>query len=298
MIYSNILTSKSTIVSLLFISALLCWILGARLISAKPLTLDPVVQYSNTCKTRSVSNINTLKIHVPIKSLALDVLVRACEDEVVTRQYGQVKVYWGGSLAEQIEFLAKGIADLILTKDNIMSALMAESTHSYKPVIGYPAYSAFFISNTEKPKLSKSYFLDKKIGLLDYPTSRSGHILPKSAFKELDIDINALDITYLSSHQALRDRLAAGEVDIIASYWSEEDEPRFSKNYITPIANNVSGSKWYLKMNNNNTDLACAMQGIINQVAQLRTSSYFDKVDRYWQCEALPYGFIGEEDGN
>ncbi|NUZ12250.1 PhnD/SsuA/transferrin family substrate-binding protein [Pseudoalteromonas sp. McH1-7] len=261
------------------------------------MSIEPVVQYSSSCKTRSVSNINTLKVHVPIKSLALEVLVRACENDVVTRQYGEVKVYWGGSLGEQIEFLAKGIADVILTKDNIMSALMAESTHSYKPVIGYPAYSAFFISNTEKPTLSKSYFLDKKIGLLDYPTSRSGHILPKSALKDLDIDINALDITYLSSHQALRERLASGEVDIIASYWSDEDEVRFSKNYITPIADNVSGSKWYLKMNNNNTDLVCALQGVVHQIAQSRTSSYFDKVDTYWQCEKAPYRFIGEKNG-
>lgn len=275
MIYSNVLVGKSAIFSVFFTGALLCWFLGSRLVSVKPLSIEPVVQYSSSCKTRSVSNINTLKVHVPIKSLALEVLVRACENDVVTRQYGEVKVYWGGSLGEQIEFLAKGIADVILTKDNIMSALMAESTHSYKPVIGYPAYSAFFISNTEKPTLSKSYFLDKKIGLLDYPTSRSGHILPKSALKDLDIDINALDITYLSSHQALRERLASGEVDIIASYWSDEDEVRFSKNYITPIADNVSGSKWYLKMNNNNTDLVCALQGIVHQNSSVKNIQLF-----------------------
>ncbi len=281
---------------MLLLSILLLWWLTTSLISKNELVLEPVLQYSTSCKTRSVNNVNTLKIHVPVESLAHQLIVKTCENEVVNRQFGAVSIYWGGSLAEQIEFLAKGIADLVLTKDNIISAMMADSTHSFKPIVGYPAYSAFFISNTEKPRLEKAYFLDKHIGLLDYPTSRSGHILPKQLFKRLDLDVTALHISYFSSHQKLRDKLAAGEVDIISSYWSDYDDQRFSKNYITPIANNVSGSRWYLKMNEDNTELACALQSVISDVAQARTSNYFEGIEQYWQCQHAPYHLIEREE--
>ncbi|WP_245699440.1 PhnD/SsuA/transferrin family substrate-binding protein [Pseudoalteromonas byunsanensis] len=231
-------------------------------------------------------------MHVPVQSLASRLQSALCDNEVLAKQFGTVEVYWGGSLAEQIEFLAKGIADLILSKDNIMEAMMAESTQNYMPLIGYPSYTAFFISSREKPKIEKAYFLDKKIGLVDYPTSRSGHILPKQVFKQLDIDVSALSIVYASSHSALRDLLSKGEVDIIASYWQEHDQQRFSKNYITPIADNVSGSKWYIKMSDENTDLACSLQNSVNDVVNDMQSNYFSSLKHYWQCMTPPYGFI------
>ncbi|TLX48348.1 hypothetical protein C1E24_05625 [Pseudoalteromonas phenolica] len=219
-----------------------------------------------------------------------------CQNSVVKRQFGHVEAFWGGSLAEQIEFFGKGIADLILSKDSIMQALRADATHNYTPIIGYSSYSAFFISNKEKPKLEKAYFLDKRIGLLDYPTSRSGHILPKKAFKQLDLDIKNLDITYVSSHTALREKLANNEVDIIASYWNDKtDDEKFSHNYIIPIGDNITGSRWYLKLTENNTDLACAVQTITTQIAQSVGSAYFESLEKFWQCDLSPYKFIGEK---
>ncbi len=289
----NIYTRWLSMAILLILGGLLCWLLANKLTHHKAITLEPVLEYSQRCETAAVDNVNTLKVHVPVRSIAMSVLSPICQDPVVARQYGAVTVFWGSQLAEQIEFLSKGIADVILSKENIMSALMAESTQNFMPVLGYPSYSAFFISNTEKPKLTKAYFLDKRIGLVDYPTSRSGHILPKSVFKSLDLDIDALDIKYFSSHRVLRDQLAQGKVDIISTYWSDLDEQRFSKNYITPIASNVVGSKWYLKMSDQNVDLACSLQKVFSDVAHQRTSSYFEHAQRYWQCQTLPYGFKG-----
>jgi hypothetical protein len=233
---------------------------------------------------------------VPIKSLAQRLQKSLCEDDVVGKQFGRVEVYWGGSLAEQIEFLAKGIADLILSKDNVMAAMMAESTQNYMPLIAYPSYTAFFISSREKPQINKAYFLDKKIGLIDYPTSRSGHILPKQVFKRLDLDLSALNIVYASSHSALRDMLAQGSVDLIASYWQDDDELRFSKNYITSIASDVKGSQWYIKMDDNNTDLACALQNRVSEVVNSVQSNYFNELRLFWQCRVQPFGLVkGDE---
>ena len=166
-----------------------------------------------------------------------------------------------------------------------MAAFKAESTYNYMPVVGFSDYTAFFISSKEKPIISKSYFLDKKIGLLDYPTSRSGHILPKQVFKDLDINIANLNILYASSHNELRDLLANGKVDIIASFWKENDKDRFSKNYITPLSNNITGTRWYLKMQQNNTDLLCAVQEHLMAMSKDQELHYYQNVLPFWQCE-------------
>jgi len=122
--------------------------------------------------------------------------------------------------------------------------------------------------------------------LLDYPTSRSGHILPKQLFKKLDINLENLNITYASSHTELRELLASGKVDLISSYWQDSDQQRFSKNYITPIRDNISGSRWYLKMQDENTDLLCAVQAQLTQMAHNQNSHYFNHVESFWECES------------
>ncbi len=243
------------------------------------------IEVSTSCETGSKTNQERLVVYVPTRYLADTVANKLCQDSVVAKQYGVVKVYWGYQLGDSIEFLGKGIANLILAKENMMHAFMGESTYNYQPVIGYPAYTAFFISGKEKPRLEKSYFLDKRIGLLDYPTSRSGHILPKRLFKQLDLNIDGLDIVYASSHEELRELLAGGEVDLIASYWRDDDQQRFSKNYITSISDSISGSKWYLKMDAQNTDLLCSIQNSLLDMAREQGSNYFQHAETYWRCE-------------
>lgn len=130
----------------------------------------------------------------------------------------------------------------------------------------------------ERPALSKEYLLGKRIGLLDYPSSRSGHIVPKTVMQELGLSDNNVDIVYFSSHQELRRALLAGDVDIISSYWAEDDNERFSKNYATPLLESVSGMQWFLKMQTQNTDLFCAMQSVIHDIAMSHPRPYYKTI--------------------
>jgi len=258
--------------------------------SSVDMTEEPIpvfMEISNQCKTQGKAVENNLIIYVPSEVVAKQVSNKLCKDSVVAKQFGNIIVHWGYKLGDSVEFLGKGVADLILAKENIMQAFMAESTYNYQAVLGYSNYTAFFISLKEKPKLNKLYFLDKKIGLLDYPTSRSGHILPKALFKDLEVNIDNLDITYANSHEGLRELLASGKVDLIASYWKKGDEKQFSKNYIEPISNPISGSKWYLKMDVDNTDLLCAVQKNLYDLAKENESTYFNHVKLFKSCQNI-----------
>ena len=288
--------SHSTFITVLLLFFVLLWFVSQVFVANQPKTLEPLIETSSRCFTSASQNKAQLIVYATSQKVAKSIINSLCEDAVVAKQYGAVRGFWGYRTADSIEFVGKGIADLILAKNNIMAAFKAESTYNYQPIVGFPSYTAFFISSKEKPKIEKQYFLDKRIGLLDYPTSRSGHILPKQTFKELDINLENLDVTYASSHTELRDLLANGEVDIIASFWKKTDQQSFSKNYITPISSNIIGTRWYLKMQHENTDLLCAIQTRLLALSQSQTSSYFNHVEPYWQCSDSGADFLGEDD--
>lgn len=270
----------------MFLSIILFFCIGFIQGRAVAPDLKSFIETSFTCNTKSDSNLNDLVVYVSGKTLAEDVATSLCDDLTISKQYGKVTSYWGYKTSDSIEFLGKGIADLILAKENLIDAFMAQSTYNYQAVVGFPDYTAYLISSKEKPRIEKSYFLDKRIGLLDYPTSRSGHILPKQLFKTLDINLENLNITYASSHTELRELLASGKVDLISSYWQDSDQASFSVNYITPIRDNISGSRWYLKMQDENTDLLCAVQARLTDLARNQSSHYFNHVESFWDCKS------------
>lgn len=287
---------KTSIVAFLFLLLVITWICGQFIVDHDDLHFPVMIETSTECQTTATSNNGQLIVFTQSKKIAKSLTQNLCSDNVVAKQYGSVIGYWGYRTADSFEFVGKGIADLILAKNNIMAAFKAESTYNYQPVVGFADYTAFFISSREKPRLTKEYFLDKRVGLLDYPTSRSGHILPKQTFKELDINLANLDVTYARSHNELRDLLANGQVDIIASFWKESDAQRFSKNYITPLSNNVSGTRWYLKMQQQNTDLLCSVQTHLLAMSKEQALHYYQDVEAYWNCETKNVSFKGELD--
>lgn len=290
----KLMLHKTAIVTFMFIALLFSWFAGHIVVGEKEIVFPVMIKTSTTCQTTTTANQNQLIVFTPSKYVAQLLTQNLCDDKVVAKQYGSVIGYWGYRTVDSLEFVGKGIADLILAKNNIMEAFRAETTYNYQPVVGFSDYTAFFISSKEKPLITKQYFLDKRIGLLDYPTSRSGHILPKQTFKQLGLNIAQLKITYASSHNELRELLANGQVDLIASFWRENDSKRFSKNYITPISSNVAGTRWYLKMQHNNTDLLCAVQSHLLSMSKEQSFRYYQDVEPYWQCNNYPVTFIGE----
>ncbi|CAM3753541.1 MULTISPECIES: hypothetical protein [Pseudoalteromonas] len=291
----RLISLKTLIVTVLFLFVGFFWWAGNISAPSGNTKITTFIDTSVRCQTTSSANKNVLIVYVPIKAMANDVTNVLCDDAVVAKQYGEVTTYWGNKSSDTIDFLGKGIADLILAKENLMDAFMAQTTYNYKAVVGFPSYTAFIISSKEKPKIEKQYFLDKRIGLLDYPTSRSGHILPKQMFKQLDINMDNLTIVYASSHQELRELLATGSVDLISSYWQDSDQTLFSRNYITPISDNISGSRWYLKMQSENTDLLCAVQERLISLLKEQNSQYFNHVESYWQCDGQSAHFVGQQ---
>ncbi|WP_032095513.1 MULTISPECIES: PhnD/SsuA/transferrin family substrate-binding protein [unclassified Alteromonas] len=231
-----------------------------------------------TCNGEFSANADRFSVYVTDSRIAQLASEKICNNSVIKRQYGEVKVIIGQSDYDTFRYINHGVVDLALVKRNVVDAFAANDIYGLTPIASHPDYGAFFISLREKPKLEKEYLLGKRIGLLDYPSSRSGHIVPKTVLKRLGLSDTNVNIVYYSSHQELRRALLAGEVDIISSYWAKDDEEILSKNYTAPLLQQVSGMRWYLKMQTQNTDLFCAMQSVIHDIAMAHPRPYYKNI--------------------
>jgi len=262
----------------LLLLSIAVWLIGTIGGPKTPSTIANFIVESHKCMTSNKNQSAHFYIYSSGGATAKQLNKEACEDSVINKQYGMVKSYWGVTDVNTIQIIGKGVATLALVKENIMDALKAEETHGYKKIATYPNYQAYFIARTEKPILEKGYLLDKTIGLINYPTSRSGHIIPKQVLSDLGLSLKRLNIVYASSHSQLRKLLAEGKVDIISSYWQQEDEINFSVNYRTAVSSQVSGSSWYLKLSEQNNDLLCASQLILQRFSNQQNLSYYQNL--------------------
>ncbi|MFC3093678.1 hypothetical protein DRW07_09375 [Alteromonas sediminis] len=246
--------------------------------------IPPQIAQKLTCSVAQSSNPEIFSVYVTDGKMGEIISDLLCQNPILQRQFGHIEVILGQSDYDTFRSINYGIADLALVKSNVIDAFQASTTQNLQPIATYPDYNAYFIAMREKPLLTKEYLLDKRIGLLDYPTSRSGHIAPKSLFQTIGLNENAVEIKYYNSHSELRSMLLSGEVDIIASYWSSSDEARFSASYITQIDEPVRGLQWYLRSAKNNPDLTCALQTLIKQAGQQHDSTYYKQASLAGGC--------------
>jgi len=268
-----------------FAAVVVIWLSAKAQISIIEKPIPRILKFEDTCKTTNQNNSHSLVLFAPNAIMAKKIMQELCHNPLVTKQFGEIVSYWQTEERDVLQLIGKGVVDLLLVKQNFMQAFGYDSTYSYKMIASYSDYDAFLVSSREKPILTKEYLLGKRIGVIDYPTSRSGYIAPMRLLKQLDLSTEQVELVYAKSHRQLRKLLKNGQVDIISSFWKEEDEKDFSRNYITPLENQISGSKWYLKMLEQNTDLKCAVQKIlIEQATKTERSKYYQNIKIIQPC--------------
>lgn len=269
--------SQLSFTSLLLVAALLtvmAFEIGRHSFSSNFEHIPNILQFQDSCLTLSGKHTDELVLAVQTRRMAKRLMTRLCANKLVSQQFGKVVANWMPNERQMLAYVGKGKVDLVLIKDDFIQAFRSDVVYGYEQIANYKDYSAYFIALKEKPRLDKEYLLGKRIGLLDYASSRSGYIAPMTLFKELDMDENQVQIRYAKSHRDLRRLLERGSVDMISSYWSVEDEQRFLDEYKTPLVSQISGNKWYLREANKNTALSCAIQSELYTLAQSETGYY------------------------
>lgn len=253
------------------------WLLGKQLHEIPPLELTAKFKQSKSCDLTN-NSLDEFKIFLHDTPTVDKVLSVFCNDEILAKQYSKISVFWGGGDSSIIQMVGTGNVNLILTKPSIVQALSANRTHGYQAIAGYQDYKAYLIGFKEQPELTKQYLWDKSIALVNYPTSRSGHILPKQLFASLGLSLDRMNIVYTNSHEQSRALLISGEVDLISSYWSQEDNVNLSVNYKTSLRDEVDATQWFLKLDKNNTVLKCQTQHLLTKLSATLSSSYYNDI--------------------
>ncbi|MFS1701771.1 PhnD/SsuA/transferrin family substrate-binding protein [Alteromonas sp. AMM-1] len=246
--------------------------------------IPPQTTSQLTCGSPLSGNQQIFHVYLTELSIAEMALPLLCNNKVVQRQFGNVAITIGRNDFDTFRYINHGVPELTLVKSNVVLAFGADQIYHYDDIAAHPDYSAYFIALREKPRLNKEFLLGKRIGILDYPSSRSGHIVPKTVLQQLGLNDSNISLYYYNSHQELRVALLAGEVDIIASYWGKGDEDILSRNYITSLENSVPGMRWYLKMQTHNTDLRCALQQVIADISANHPRKYYRDVELIGDC--------------
>ncbi|GGW92184.1 hypothetical protein [Alteromonas halophila] len=270
---------------LLLVAAIACGVISYWQNAVTVPAIKPQTGLRLQCPTTISTNSESYDVYVTDASIAEMAIEKFCNNPVVKRQFGNVNVVVGQNDYDTFRYINHGVVDLALVKSNVVEAFGADDIYGFKNIASHPDYSAYFIALREKPELTKEFLLGKRIGILDYPSSRSGHIVPKTVLKSLGLTENNVELNYYNSHQELRSALLAGDVDIISSYWGSNDDAILSRNYATALIDNVSGMQWFLKLQTRNTDLLCATQQVIQSISDMHPRSYYQNVTMMVECE-------------
>ena len=201
-----------------------------------------------------------------------------CKSQRFSKQFGKVTAKWGYSNNDPFDYNS----DMVFMNQQQMIDFNDKKKHSYIKVAEYSSYKSFFIGRKEIPQLTKSYFLNKRIGLLSKKTSRSGFILPNKKLEEMGLNIEELNIVYASSHSHLRELIKKGDVDIIASYFNEDDSSWSEEAYAVQIGFSIpfeiSGTGWYIKSSTDNQPLNCMVVKTLRKWSTTLTNKYFENI--------------------
>lgn len=230
------------------------------------------------CTARFSGGIN-LEILGPREQTGISLLPFLCDWDNIEPGIRSVIYTWFESESNLVRKARAGEYSLAWGAAHIFEDFATSSLVGYIPIAENPSYDVFFIFRNEIERLDSL-----TIGLLSIAKSRSGYLSPMAYLKDQGYDTQGLNIKKFSSHAALRLALDNGEVDVIGSYWSKDDEERWPQFTTLSIASSVSGYKWYLHPRLFNTELHCKLQETLFAFAQANDDSYFSDLELLNRC--------------
>ena len=207
-----------------------------------------------------------------------------CVDDDIARRYSEVSVFWQHRDKIDLRELLNLEIDFFLAKPELLQRIELVEKSGYIAVASYPSYTSGFISVYDKPELVEAYFRDKRLGLIDDPSSLSGYQIPKAILHKEKIDDKLLNVVLYKSHDQLYEALFSGEVDVIASFVPDEKDPVYSKVKILPLQEQLLGPKWYLHPALLDTSIHCGIVEGLRRFTQDHVNRYIAAVKIIRDC--------------
>ncbi len=184
----------------------------------------------------------------------------------LSAKVSQVAVSWQLDSTDIQNRVKQGQFDLVMGRVHLLESFSTSHLQDYIPIAKYPGYTASLITlGALAPQLNLEYLVEKRIGILKSDKSLSGRNIPIKAIRQAGIDMKELQITEVSSHSELRSKLFNNELDVIASYWDDNDLVKHPKMQHLKLREHTEGSKWYLLSGWNKETYRCDIENALIQ---------------------------------
>lgn len=275
----------------LFVLALMLFgliiILGGQGASqANPVSLKPqVCELENKPHTKPV-----FRVYYPtnLRSPALTLCEEIKNILSGTDEYSAVEVTYYLGESDKTMQLQKGIFNLFLIKLKFEQSLPKDIDIKHIALASYSGYGVYLISKNDIPKLDGSYLSGKSLGLIANRFSESGYKYPR---KVIFNSVSKEELPNFKSNYAKHSDLRAGlqkeEVDLISSYWDDALRKKYPEWNALKIADVPKGDTWYLKLDNNQSDITCKISKALKNTAQSQNNEYWKNINIHSACDEV-----------
>lgn len=255
---------------------------GQSTLQAVPVTIEPeVCEFEGKPYTKPVFKVYD---STNSKYLASRLCKEIKKELVGLHEYSAVEVtYYLGESDKNMQ-LQKGVFDLFKVKQEYEQSLPRIGTNRIA-LASYSGYDVYLISKNGMPKLDGSYLSGKSLGLLTNRRSESGYKYPMKIIEDsVSEEQRPTFKSNYAKHGDLRRGLQNGEVDLIASYWNDDDRRKYPGWQSLKIANVPKGDIWYLDLDNKNPDIACNITTALMNNAKNQSEAYWENISIHYAC--------------
>lgn len=240
--------------SFFLLLGLWAWLVSPQL---SPMALGPYNNYQ--CQIVQAHSSATLRVMTPISYLASNLADALCQQSALSEAYGKVEISWPARESLHAEQLVNGHYDLLWNRAEVLEGLVHDYDQLYSEIVKLPRYSVYFVSRAGTPQLTKEYFAQHRLGLLQDQQSYSGYQLAMVAITQAGIQLKPENLRFYPDRAAQMSALVNGDVDVISGVPFDAQANAIAPDHLLLIADQVSSGGWFLNKSLQSPNLRCAV---------------------------------------
>lgn len=231
----------------------------------KAIALDNYYDYSCTLSNQGKGSA-ALRLLMVTPSRATDIAEYLCQSDIVGSAYAKVTVSWRPRTQLGASDLINERYDLIWNREHFLRGLLPDFADYYESLLHFDNYRVFWLSLRSTPVMSAEYFQNKRIGLLDDPSSHTHHVLPLTSLRLHQIPETAYTAIYFSDPSAMYQSFLRGDIDLISG-----GSPTFAAEHVyrTELTDNATAASFFIRRSLRSQAIRCELISALSMLESL-----------------------------
>ncbi|WP_221793147.1 hypothetical protein [Oceanobacter mangrovi] len=242
---------------------------------AEPLHLSDY--YSYQCQTGS-SQQATFRILTLSADHARELADNLCGQAEFSEHYGSVSIRWRRRDFLTLELIQESRYELFFNREHVVTGIAPNYQLFYSGFHRSPYYSLYWASHQQPVQLSREWFVNKTIGLLEDSRSQSFHIMPLDQLARIGLKPNSPQIHYFGDMAALTAAFDKGQIDITTKT-SGMLTKQPDQLALTTISDHMYPGNWYLSH-----QVAASVYCSLHRALEQYLANFFSGASAAYDC--------------